>query len=123
MKVEHYFFLFSPQNKLRCSKNNIYSPLFTVFYLSQTFYRQTISFEFKKQDSLLPIVFYAPYVVQPSQVDCDVREERQRFEKCRNVSSICLSVTKQSTLIKGSIQHPISPFFDACIFNLEEENS
>ncbi len=65
IKVEHYLlFMFSPP-KISLTVwgiNYIYFHIFTVFYLIQPSRKQIICFDFWKQNSVLPKVFYVPWV-------------------------------------------------------------
>ncbi len=64
VKVEHYLlFMFSPPkiSWVVSGIKYICLHLFTVFYLVQPSSKQIIYFDFRKQNSVLPIVFYVPY--------------------------------------------------------------
>ncbi len=65
VKVEHYvLFMFSlPKISYVASGiKYICLHLFIVFYLIQPSSKQFICFDFKKQNSVLPIVFYVPWI-------------------------------------------------------------
>ncbi len=67
VKVEHYLlFMFSPPkiSWVVWGIKYICLHVFTVFYLIQPSSNQIICFEFGKQNSVLPTVFYVPWFVQ-----------------------------------------------------------
>ncbi len=75
VNVEHYLlFMFSPPkiNQTIPGLKYICLHLFTVFYLIQPSSKQIICFDFRKQNSVLPIVFYVPCVerLSVSRVEC-----------------------------------------------------
>ncbi len=67
VKVEHYWlFMFSPPKiswAIRGIKY-IFLQLLLVFYVIQSSIEQIICFDFGKQNSVLPIVFYVPWFIR-----------------------------------------------------------
>jgi hypothetical protein len=69
VKVEHYLlFMFSPPkiSWVVSGIKYICLHLLPVFYLIQPSSKQIICFDFRKQNSVLPIVFYVPRALSPS---------------------------------------------------------
>ncbi len=68
VKVEHYLlFMFSPPKICWAVSGIKYIclHLIHVFYLIQPSSKQIICFDFRKQNSVLPIVFYVPWIQGP----------------------------------------------------------
>ncbi len=63
-KGKTLFVVWPSKNKLVRLRNKIqFLQLLPVFYLIQLSSKQIICFDFRKQNSVLPMVFYVPWVI------------------------------------------------------------
>jgi hypothetical protein len=87
-------YVWPSKNKLGRLMNKIhFLQLLPVFYLIHPSSKQIICFDFQKQNSVLPIVFYVPWIWLPGRSD-NFLEDRIKQNKNKKFLSKCLKLSQ-----------------------------